>query len=29
MSMLLRPVPMNPEIYAQLKAFFAEDVGKL
>ncbi len=29
MSMLLRPVPMNPQIHAQLKAFFAEDVEKL
>lgn len=29
MSMLLRPVPMSPQIHAQLKAFFAEDVGKL
>jgi Sulfotransferase family len=24
-----RPVPMHPQIHAQLKAYFAEDVGKL
>lgn len=28
-SMLTRPVPLNPDIHAQLKKYFAEDVGKL
>ncbi len=29
LSMLLQPVPLNTQIHAQLKANFAEDVGKL
>ena len=29
MSMLLRPVPMDPKVHAQLKSYFAEDVRKL
>ncbi len=28
-GMLTKPVPLNPGIYAQLKEYFAEDVGKL
>jgi len=29
MSMLLRPIPMDPHVHAQLKAYFAQDVRKL
>jgi Sulfotransferase family len=28
-GMFTRPVPVDPQIHAQLKAYFAEDVGKL